>query len=267
MKTPSQFWTLFRFHVMASPWIWGMAIVLGLQGFFGMSWFYRNLDLALSGLNFALWIPVALAVVVVRPEFYAGSQANASTQRMLYCADFLFTRAVDRGMVFRCRGLLYWAMILSVAISWLSVAAFRPSFTLELPANAGFSSKSQYYLEHIPGSFVQKTSRDGDVTIEAVLGNLQIKTVMVALTIGFGALWLVVVSLMATVPFRLWIIWGFSFGGMMAMMFFGILRGDLFEPFLLFGLGHLPLCLGVALLCALGAEWFVERRLASLEFM
>ncbi len=242
-------------------------MAISLQGLFGMGWFYRNLDLALSGLNFALWIPVALVVMVVLPEFYVGSPKNASPQRMLYCADFLFTRAVDRSRVFRCRGLLYWATILAVAISWLAVAAFKPSFTLELPAYAGFSTKSQYYLERIPGSFVEKTSQDGDVTIKAAFGNVQIKTVMVALTIVMGALWLVVVSLIATVPFRHWIIWGFSFGGMMAMMLIGILSGYSLEPFLLFGLGHLPLCLGAALLCALGAEWFVEKRLASLEFM
>jgi len=267
MKTPSQFWTLFWFHALASPWIWVMAMVLGLQGLFGMRWYYRNLDLAFSGLNYAMWIPVALAVVVVLPEFYVGFRPNVSPQRMLYCADFLFTRAVDRSNVFRCRGLLYWSMILVVAISWLAAAAFKPSFTLELPAYSGFSSRSQYYLDRIPGSIVQKTSQDGDVTIKAAVGNLQIKAVMVAWTIGIGAFWLVTASLMATAPFRYWMIWGFSFLGMMGMMLLGILRGDLLEPFLLFGLGHLPLCLGAALVCALGAEWFVERRLASLEFM
>ncbi len=90
-------------------------------------------------------------------------------------------------------------MILRVAISWLSVAAFRPSFTLELPTYAGFSSKSQYYLEH-PGQFCPENQPGWRCDDQGGFGNLQIKTFMVAVTVGFGALSLVVVSLMATVP-------------------------------------------------------------------
>ncbi len=56
MKTSSQFWTLFRFHAFASPWIWFMPLVLGFQGFIGTTRFYGDLDSALIFFNQLSWI-------------------------------------------------------------------------------------------------------------------------------------------------------------------------------------------------------------------
>jgi hypothetical protein len=270
MKTPSQFWTLFRFHAFASPWIWVMPLALGFQGFIGMNRFYGDLDSALIFFNQLSWIPLILAAMVFLPEFFlGGAWTTAQTQQQVqtFGADFMLTRAVDRSCVFRTRGTLFWCIIGLAVVSWIIAAAFHPGFTLELSSRSGAVQNADYYLKHLPGSFIEKTAQNGDVTIKAPMGNLQLKALMGAVTLAVSALWLVVLPLISRLPQRRWIYWGVFIAGVAIMPFFSIALRSPLEPAAVLGLANLPIVIVAALVATVFGQFLAERLLRSVEFM
>lgn len=270
MKTSSQFWTLFRFHALASPWIWVMPLALGFQGFFGMTRYYGNLESALIFFNQISWIPLILAAMVFLPEFFlGGAWTTAQTQQQVqtFGADFMLTRAVDRSCVFRTRGALFWCIIGIAVVSWIAVAAFTPAFTLELSSRSGAAQNADYYLRHLPGSFIEKTAQNGDITIKAPLGNLQIKVLMGAVALLVSAVWLVLLPLISRLSQRRWIYWGVFIAGVAVMPFISILGRSPLEPVFVLGVANLSVIGVVAVVAAVGGQLLAERLLRSVEFM
>ena len=247
-----------------------MPFALALQGFIGMNRYYGSLDSALISYNQLTWLPLLMAALAFLPEYFMGGgfpNVSSSQQMQAFGAEFLLTRAVDRACVFRCRGALFWAAIGIAVLAWLVCATFKPSFELNLPAHGGASIKAEYYLKNIPGSFVEKTSPDGDVTIKAPLGNLQSKAVMGVVLTVISAVWVTVLPIMARLRYRRWIYWGAFILGVAVMPWLTIGHNSAFEPIFVFGLANLPLCVCLAVILALGAQWFVVRKLSALEFM
>lgn len=270
MKTPSQFWTLFRFHAFASPWIWVMPLALGFQGFIGMTRFYGDLDTALIFFNQLSWIPLIIAAMVFLPEFFlGGAWTTAQTQQQVqtFGADFILTRAVDRTSVFRARGALFWCIIGLAVASWIVAAAFKPSFTLELSSRSGAVQNAGYYLQHLPGSFIEKTAQNGDVTIKAPFGNLQIKLLMGAAALFISAVWLILLPLISRLPHRRWIYWGVFIVGIFGLSFLPILGRSPLEPIVVAGLANLPVVVGISLLGVVCGQLLAERLLRSVQFM
>ncbi len=270
MKTPSQFWTLFRFHAFASPWIWVMPLALGFQGFLGMTRFYGDLDSALIFFNQLSWIPLILAAMIFLPEFFLGGYwTTAQTQQQVqtFGADFILTRAVDRSCVFRVRGAIFWCMIGAAVVCWIAVAAFKPAFTLELSSRSGAAQNAAYYLQHLPGGFVEKTAQNGDVTIKAPYGNLQLKLLMGAVAVSVSSVWLIFLPLISRLPHRRWIYGGIFILGVFGLSFLPILGRSPLEPALVLGLGNLSLVGAAALILAVGGQLLAERLLKPVEFM
>lgn len=270
MKTPSQFWTLFRFHALASPWIWFMPLVLGFQGFIGPTHFYGDLNTALIFFNQLSWIPLMLAAMIFLPEFFlGGAWTTVQTQQQVqsFGADFVLTRAVDRPSVFRARGALFWCIIGVSIVSWIVAAAFTPGFTLELSSRSGAAQNAAYYLQHLPGSFIEKTAQNGDVTIKAPFGNLQIKVLMGATALFMSMAWVILLPLVSRLPHRRWIYWGMFVVGILGVSFLPILGRSPLEPVLVLGLAHLPFVGAVALIAPAGGQLLAERLLRPIEFM
>ncbi len=144
-----------------------------------------------------------LAAMIMLPEFFlGGAWTTAQTQQQVqsFGADFILTRAVDRTSVFRARGALFWCIIGIAVLSWIGVAAFKPGFTLELSSRSGSVQNVDYYLRHLPGSFIQKTAQNGDVTINAPLGNIQIKMLMGVAALFISTVWLILLPLISRLP-------------------------------------------------------------------
>lgn len=270
MKTPSQFWTLFRFHAFASPWIWIMPLALGFQGYIGPTHFYGDLNTALIFFNQLSWIPLMLAAMIFLPEFFlGGAWTTAQTQQQVqtFGADFILTRAVDRTSVFRARGALFWCIIGVAVLSWIAVAAFTPGFTLELSSRSGAAQNAAYYLQHLPGSFIEKTAQSGDVTIRAPFGNLQIKLLMGATALFMSMVWVILLPLVSRLPNRRLIYWGMFIVGILGLSFLPILGRSPLEPVLVAGLAILPIVVVISLLGIICGQLLAERLLRSVEFM
>lgn len=270
MKTPSQFWTLFRFHAFASPWIWVMPLAMGFLGFFGANRFYGDLSTVLVFFNQLFWMPLLIAAMAFLPEFFlSGSWTTPQTQQQVqtYGADFMLTRAVDRSLVFRVRGILFWCIIMIAVASWIIVALFNPGFDLLLSAHTGAATQAQYYLHHLPGSFVAKTAENGDLTIRAPMGNFEIKVLMGIATLGVSALWLVLLPLVARLSNRQWIYRGVFLTVIVAAPLLSILVRLPLEPILVQALANLPVVVGGGLVVVVGGQLLAERLLRSVEFM
>lgn len=100
------------------------------------------------------------------------------TQRMSMAMslEFLLTRPVDRLATFWSRNILYWIMVLLPLSIWIVIAVINPSLTLEVTEKAGGTmAKTNYYLNHIPGSEVLKSASNGNATIYAAHGTLWLK--------------------------------------------------------------------------------------------
>ncbi|PTX98009.1 hypothetical protein DB345_04000 [Spartobacteria bacterium LR76] len=269
MKTPSQFWTLFRFHVFASPWIWVMPLALSIQGFVGLNRYYGDLSMVFLLFGQQMWVPLVIAAWILLPEFFMSSMwmtAQTQQQAQAFGGEFLLTRAVDRENVFRCRGALYWTIICVTVAVWVIAAAFKPDITLQLNSQGGGAAKVSYYLDHIPGSFVEKTT-DGGTTIKAPTGNIQIRVLMSVLMVVMSGVWLVFLPLISRLPQRKWIHWSIFILGIVALPLLSLRVRASLEPLLVFGLAHLPAMVVLAIGILLAAERFAETRLAKLEFM
>ncbi len=247
-----------------------MPVALSAQAIFGVNHFYGSIWSVFIFFNQAFWMPLVVAAMVFLPEFFMGGgwmMARSRQQGVTFGVDFLLTRAVDRASVFRCRGLLFWGMILVAVVVWVAVALFRPEITLQLSSRGGEIQKQAYYLDHIPGSFVEKTAQNGNITINAPMGNIQIKVLMAMVTILMASVWVIVLPLIARLPHRKGIYWGlFTLGvGLFPMLTIKI--GEAMEPWLVFGLAHLPTIVIASIAVAFAGEWFAEKQLAKLEFM
>lgn len=270
MKMPSHLWTLFRLHAFANPWIWILPLALSAQAIFGVDHFYGDMASVFLFFNQALWMPLVLAAIVFLPEFFMGGGWMISQTRQqgaTFGVDFLLTRAVDRVSVFRCRGLLFWSMILMAVVAWIAAASFRPEITLQVGSRDGETLKVAYYLDHIPGSFVEKTAQNGNITIKAPVGNIQIKVLMAMATILVASVWVIVLPLIACLPHRKGIYWGLFTLGVGLLPLLSIKGRAAMEPFLVFGLAHLPTIVITSIAVAFAGEWFAEKQLAKLEFM
>ncbi len=247
-----------------------MPLVLGFQGFIGTNHFYGDLDSALIFFNQLSWIPLMLAAMIFLPEFYlGGAWTTTQTQQQVqsFGADFILTRAVDRTSVFRARGALFWCIIGVAVLSWLAAAAFKPGFTLELSSRSGATQNAAYYLQHLPGSFIAKTAQNGDVTINAPFGNLQLKLLMGATAILISTLWLILLPLISRLPHRRWIYWGIFIVGVFGLSFLPILGRSPLEPALVLGLGNLAFVGSASLILAVGGQLLAERLLKPVELM
>ncbi len=247
-----------------------MPIVLGFQGFIGTNRFYRDLDTAVIFFNQLSWIPLILAAMIFLPEFYlGGAWTTAQTQQQVqtFGADFILTRAVDRASVFRARGALFWCIIGAAVVSWIVAAAFKPGFTLELSSRSGAVQNAAYYLQHLPGSFIEKTAQNGDVTIKAPFGNLQLKLLMGATAFFISTVWLVLLPLISRLSHRRWVYWGMFMIGVLGLSFLPILGRSPLEPMVVTGLANLPVVAAIAVLAVIGGQLLAERLLRPVEFM
>ncbi len=99
--------------------------------------FYGDLDAALVFFNQLSWIPLMLAAWIFLPEFYAkGVWTTGQThlQGQSYGADFILTRAVDRTCVFRARGVLFGALLVSRLRAGLPRQYSKPGSHWNFPA-------------------------------------------------------------------------------------------------------------------------------------
>lgn len=212
MNSFKQIKALFVYHTTANPSIWIFPVAFtpqALLGTFGR--YHYNLEAANLGTLTLLWLPLLFASFLFGSQIFAGmSGVNMSTQMQIqaYNPEFILTRAVSRGNVFWARAAVYWSMILVSIVIWLVIAIKQPSFTLELRPE-----RVAYYLEMLPGSFVDKVTNAGNSVLIAPLGGLWLKLWAVYLLLFAGAISQLYISVIATLRWRNLYYWtGFTVG-------------------------------------------------------
>lgn len=211
---------------------------------------------------------MAAVLAIYLPEFFlsGSSVKNARNTPGLFGLEFLATRAVSRSCIFRGRALLFWGILLTAVFCWIAWSAIHPSLKLSLSSYSGEAARAGFYLDHIPGSMVEKISSDGDVTILMPAGNLQLTILLGATAVIVSSVWVYLVPMLAHLPFRRGLIWAVLIGGNLMMTSTMSLRREL-EPFLLLGVQTLPYLIITAVVLALAVNWRTEKQLAKLEFM
>lgn len=269
MKTLLRFFRVFWFQASASVWPVWIWVIIAFLGCAGSAKYYGDLGQAMHPFVLTTWVVVAAVMAIYLPEFFLpGSPVkNArNTPVGLFGLEFLATRAVSRSCIFRGRGLLFWGGLLAAVFCWIAWSAIHPSLTLFLPSYSGESARAGFYLDHIPGSLVEKISSDGDVTILMPMGNLQLTILLGATAVIVSSVWVYLVPMLARLPFRRGLFLAVVISGNL-MMTIAMSRQREVEPFLLLGVQTLPYLIIAAAILALASQWRAGKRLAMLELM
>jgi hypothetical protein len=113
MNPAKQFWTLFKFHLIANPYIWFFMFSFCTPLFFISS---ANLDLDSLARNQSLIFIGFIGVMFLAPEIFGSF---ASNQYPLFQSEFLLTRAIDRTMLARAKGAGFYFLVLLVPVFML----------------------------------------------------------------------------------------------------------------------------------------------------
>lgn len=269
MKSLPQFFALLRFHACASPWIWVFPVTLGIQPFISLMSRDNWGDLTIALLGFSImWItPLMLAAMVFTPEMFGGMQGTTlQTQQMaqMSSAEFLMTRAVNRPMVFRSQAALYWILVLLPVVVLLTLAAFRPSLSIEIPLKP--PGASAMYLQNLPGATVAKTTKTTEV-ITSPTGRIAIAGTMALASVLFAAFGQGFVFAINRFKFKRWIFYTVFIGGIVGspvQMFFRLDHS--FESLVFYILNHPIAAVGLTGLFV-GAVWvFSSARARMVEY-
>lgn len=264
MKTSAQFPALLRYHATVNPLIWIFPLVFGPQLLlFNPGRYYFNLELANLGILQMMCFPLVIAAFIFGTQIFAGmAAANASTnlQVQTYNPEFLFTRAVDRVNIYWARAALFGLLVLSPCAIWIASAFFKPSFLLE--ARPG---ETAFYLQNLPGSFVQETTKSGNAIILAPWGGLWLKLWGSFLFLYCALLSQFFVFLILPSRWRRWFYWG-AFILTLALTILATLKGRVLkETGFLFSVHHPWLLLAGLVALAIVTQWFCRARFLKQE--
>ena len=272
MKPLPQYFALLRYHLFASPWIWVFPLVLGLQpslmnmtrsGSWGAAEFVSMTPLSM--------LPMMLAAFIFAGEKLLGGTPGLTPQTyqqiQTFAGEFLFTRAVDRSIVFRARLTVYWTLILLPLLVLVGVMAWRPELTVTVPSKA--QDQVQFYLAQLPGASLAETANKGLQKVVSPHGWVSFGMVTALVGAAMAAVWPMIVYVIMPLRFRKWIFWGLLIGIValpLTQMRHGTGKIGAFEHGALWAMNHLAICAGVVLVLAVVSYLFTAARNRDVEY-
>jgi hypothetical protein len=229
MKPTQQFFALLRYHVLASPWIVLIPLAFGVQPVLilsmGSNW--NSLMTPMSSLTMLTVTPIFVASLVFAAEkIFAGTPgttAQTNLQSQSYSPDFLLTRAIDRPILFRARSVVYWLLIILPFLVLLGMAIWKPALEIEMPLK--LPNRAEYYLSHLPGAEIVKTTKSTQV-VGSSYGNIGLAASMILFCLAAAAIWQAVVFSILKLPFRKVIVFGVFFASIASGPFLMRRGGD-----------------------------------------
>jgi hypothetical protein len=273
MKSSQQFSALFRYHALASPWIWLVPIAFGLQPAFliliGANWV--SLTLPMTSLMMMTASPLMVAsFVFAADKIFLGTPGlttQTNQQAQTYSSDFLLTRAIDRPILFRARSVLYWLLVGLPFLLLLALAIWRPALQIEMPLKS--PNHAEYYLSHLPGAEIIKTTKSTQV-VGSPYGNIGLAVSMVMFGLAAAAIWQAVVYLIVKLPFRKFIVFGVFMGSIAGGPFLMRRGSDTSisnpEATVIWVMNHQILCAAIVLGLAAASYFFCAARDQKLEY-
>lgn len=215
MKPHQQFLALYRYNVFASPWIWVFPLTFGIQPcvMLLISSSVSSLSFLMGSSSVLMILPMMVAAFV-----FAGEKLLAGTPGMTpqtyqqiqtFAGDFLLTRAVDRSVVFQSRMALYWTLILVPLVVVIGLTMWRPELSLSVPVKD--PTNANFYLGHLPGAVVKKTTT-GTQVITSPHGRVALAGAVSLIGAAIAALAPMIVYAILPFRFRKWVFWGAFIG-------------------------------------------------------
>ena len=159
MNTAKQFWTLLRFQVVVTPFVWVLPIAFCTPLLF-MWQEAPSLNLLMLTQN--LFLVALLGGLILVPEIFA---ASSCAQTGGLGTEFIMTRAVDRKIVARAKGALFYVVVWVAPVAIVLYSLWRPDLHVVIyPKLAQLDG-----LSHIPGSslVIEKGGRLNVVSIRS----------------------------------------------------------------------------------------------------
>jgi hypothetical protein len=245
-------------------------IAFGVQAcipfMFGDPW--RNLDHA-DTFSIMMWmLPMLVAMTWFTPELSGispGTCVQAKQNFQGFSPDFLLTRAIDRPMVFRARGALFWIVVLLPAIVLLALAAWKPAISIEVPLQP--PGAGAVYLETLTGASITKTNKTTEV-ITSPTGRLVIAGTMGLLSIVFASFWQGFFFAIQGLKFKRWIFFAVVVAaiGSPFLMIVGVGRSHSLENLIFLILRHPIAAVGLTGLGVAAAWVFSAARAKTIEY-
>lgn len=270
MKSFQQFAALVRYHLTVSPWIWVFPLIIAIQNFIPMNRYYNNLQFAVSLYSPMWWMTLMIAAFIFNPDLFMRSRwmtAQTHVHAQCYNPEFLVTRAFDRPYIYWSRSFVFWLLIVPAIVGWLAIGIARPSLSLELFNKAGdAAAKAQFYLQQLPGSFIEKTSKSGDVTLQVPHGALYFKAAACAIFLAFAVFGQTLIFLICRLRYRMVIFWTvFIVGCFSPVILISAARAPM-ETAALYIINHFVSVMAAIVIGAVVAAFLGERVHRSLEY-
>lgn len=263
MKPFRQYLSLLNFHLFANPWMWLFPLAFLPMVFYRPDRYHFDLSVGNLGVMQFAWMPLLFASFLFGSQMFAGmSGTNFSTNLQIQAFDleFLLTRPVDRANVYWSRATIYWLLILLPIASWIVAGLFKSSFTLELRPD-----RLAYYLQDLPGSFVEGKSRRDLPVLVMPWGNLWLALWNGMLLLLSAAFWQAFVFVILPFRLRRWFYWGAFVLCMAGNIFLATSARKPLETAFLFCVNHTWLCLLIVAVAMLGTLRFCRARFLAQE--
>ena len=197
MNPAKQFWTLFKFHLIANPYIWFFMFSFCTPLFFISS---ANLDLDSLARNQSLIFIGFIGVMFLAPEIFGSF---ASNQYPLFQSEFLLTRAIDRTMLARAKGAGFYFLVLLVPVFMLLLSLKNP----DLKVVSFEESERQACLSFIRGSVLLKSPHEVD-HLAIPSGKILIAAWHAWACLSSAIVVQLLIALIYPFPYRKYVVWG-----------------------------------------------------------
>lgn len=264
-----QFFALFRFTARISVMWWLLTLSLSIGTVFGgFGGSYNDLRSVFTPINiygFMLFFFAGgfFCSEVLYKKSKSGAAGNGYSD--MFSEEFLITRAVDRSTVFWSRNVLYWMICVIPILAGVISGMLYPQLSLEIFNKTGqAAAKAHYYLQNIPGSYIEQTKPTGTVVIHSLKGFFYLKLAVGALLLSIAVIAQGFVLAIARFRFsRILffapvVMWGFSFNWVNE-------KNDLVERSAFWILNHPIGFLAAFIVVAVSTNFFALRKFTKLE--
>jgi hypothetical protein len=197
MKSTHQFWTLFRFQLMANPMIWFMAIAFCMPLLF-QSVGHESLNFLTSSQN--LVFIGFLGLVTLAPEILYTSTSGAWAG---YNSEFLLTRAVDRSIMARVKCGCFCLVAMTIPLGVLIYSLKSP----DLQVDSYSKIEQQECIASISGSTTLKNHYGQSNILSIPTGNRILAAWHCWQVVTCAAVVQMVTFLVYPWPYRKYILW------------------------------------------------------------
>ena len=252
MNSFQQIKALFVYHVLANPYVWIFPIVFLPQIFSSSHARYHDLGFPVSSIVTLLWLPMFLASLFFGSEIF-GKASAAKTQMQICNTEFILTRAVDRSSCYWAKTAVFWCLIFVPLAVLIIIGLKQPSFTFEVKPD-----RLYYYLEMLPGSVTQSTTKSGNFLMSAPFGELWMNIWKGVLLISVTAISQLYMSVIATLRGARFYYWA-GFAIAIALVGAPVLGRSAIEKLFLFSVNHAAI-LVIALVAVVAASLAISKR-------